>query len=318
MKVITYSFVIPHHNTPDLLQRLVDSIPQREDIEIIVVDDNSDDDKKANITRSDVRTIYIDKEYTRGAGRARNVGMDAASGKWLLFADSDDIYKPGFIDVLDRYKNDDIDILFFNVDSVDSDILKPGPNRARLVQKIIDGYNESKERIDDLLYGSWGPWRKMLSSSFVKLHGFRYEEVPIGNDVFFALQTSYFAKKYKVEHACLYTNTYLKGSISYSKFNRDKYISGLINLRRRAKFFEYIGLSDWNKRSIRGKYTQSRLKFVFRLMRTQPLTGLKALFYLLVHWLEIERKSPYFIDVIENIKRRMACRDILNKNSILQ
>ena len=55
---ILYSFVIPHHNTPDLLQRLIDSIPQREDIEIIVVDDNSDEGKKANVKRPDVKTIY--------------------------------------------------------------------------------------------------------------------------------------------------------------------------------------------------------------------------------------------------------------------
>lgn len=36
-----YSFIIPHHNSPDLLNRYLKSIPQREDIEIIVVDDNS-------------------------------------------------------------------------------------------------------------------------------------------------------------------------------------------------------------------------------------------------------------------------------------
>lgn len=102
--MITYSFVIPHHNTPDLLQRLVDSIPQRDDIEIIVVDDNSDNDKKANICRSDVKIIYIDKAHTRGAGHARNIGMDAATGKWILFPDADDFYKPDFITVLDEYK----------------------------------------------------------------------------------------------------------------------------------------------------------------------------------------------------------------------
>ena len=124
MKEITYSFIIPHHNTPDLLLRLIDSIPQREDIEIIVVDDNSDDGKKANITRSDVKTIYIDKEHTKGAGRARNVGMDAATGKWLLFADADDFYKPGFIDVLDEYKDDDIEILYFNINSVNGETLE--------------------------------------------------------------------------------------------------------------------------------------------------------------------------------------------------
>jgi len=59
--MIYYSFVIPHYNTPDLLQRLIDSIPQREDIEVIVVDDNSDDDKKARVSRPDVNIIFLDK-----------------------------------------------------------------------------------------------------------------------------------------------------------------------------------------------------------------------------------------------------------------
>ena len=45
MKEINYSFIIPHKNIPDLLQRCLDSIPRREDIQIIVVDDNSDLDK---------------------------------------------------------------------------------------------------------------------------------------------------------------------------------------------------------------------------------------------------------------------------------
>ena len=42
MPKIIYSIVIPHYNIPDLLERALNSIPQREDIEIIVVDDNSD------------------------------------------------------------------------------------------------------------------------------------------------------------------------------------------------------------------------------------------------------------------------------------
>ena len=43
--MISYSIIIPHKNTPSLLQRCLDSIPQRSDIEIIIVDDNSDEQK---------------------------------------------------------------------------------------------------------------------------------------------------------------------------------------------------------------------------------------------------------------------------------
>ena len=36
-----YSIIIPHYNSPNLLKRMLNSIPEREDIEIIVVDDCS-------------------------------------------------------------------------------------------------------------------------------------------------------------------------------------------------------------------------------------------------------------------------------------
>ena len=40
--MITFSFILPHKNTPELLQKALDSIPRWDDIEIIVADDNSD------------------------------------------------------------------------------------------------------------------------------------------------------------------------------------------------------------------------------------------------------------------------------------
>lgn len=40
-----YSVIIPHKNTPELLRRCLSSIPKRGDIQIIVIDDNSDLDK---------------------------------------------------------------------------------------------------------------------------------------------------------------------------------------------------------------------------------------------------------------------------------
>ena len=100
--MINYSIIIPHKNTPDLLQYCLDSIPIRSDVQVIVVDDNSDEDKKPTFTRDDVKFFYIDKEHTKGAGRARNVGLEHAVGKWYYnnviyvdnpyFVDGDKVY----------------------------------------------------------------------------------------------------------------------------------------------------------------------------------------------------------------------------------
>lgn len=85
-----FSIIMLHKNTPKLLKRCLESIPRMDDIQIIVVDDNSD----SNIVdfsvligmKDECVEIYLTKEG-KGAGHACNVGMKYAKGKWLLFTD---------------------------------------------------------------------------------------------------------------------------------------------------------------------------------------------------------------------------------------
>ena len=73
----TVSYTHLHKNIPNLLQRCLDSIPNREDVQIIVVDDNSDPnivdfDKFPGLNRSNVEVIFT--KEGKGAGYARNTG----------------------------------------------------------------------------------------------------------------------------------------------------------------------------------------------------------------------------------------------------
>lgn len=304
-----YSFIIPHHNTPDLLQRLIDTIPQRDDIEIIVVDDNSDEDKKAAIMRSDVKTIYIDKEHTKGAGRARNIGMNIATGKWLLFADADDMYKEGFIDILDEYKDDDIEILYFNMDSVDSITLESLTNtkfnRARIVQKIVNEYDGSPKKGDEVRYLSFGPWRKMLLTEFVKKYEMRYEEISRGNDGFFSLQTAYFVKKFKVDKRTVYTNTLRRDSIVYGRTTKERYIDDINRNIHIYRFLKFIGHQDWNIKSIRGWFYFSPFKYFLRRFKLEPLVGIKAFFYYLFHLRVIYKNADLYVKITKKIENKL-------------
>jgi glycosyltransferase involved in cell wall biosynthesis len=88
---INYSIIIPHKNIPALLQRCLNSIPRREDIQIIVVDDNSD----SNIVDFEhfpgMDEPCVDVVFTKegkGAGYARNVGLSKAKGKWLFIPEN--------------------------------------------------------------------------------------------------------------------------------------------------------------------------------------------------------------------------------------
>lgn len=306
----TYSFVIPHHNTPDLLQRLIDSIPQREDIEVIVVDDNSDKDKKTNVSRSDVRVIYIDKEHSKGAGHARNVGIDNATGKWLMFADADDFYMPNFIEVLDDYKDSDLDMLFYNIESLERDTFLPEEhNRAFIHRKLLNDYVNDHKKSDCLLYLGYGPWRKMLRTEFVKSYGLFFEEIPKDNDHMFALLTSYFAKKWDVDERSVYSLIYYAGSISYSKMTKEKCLAHFNTLRRRAEFYKYIGHPEWNKRCVRGRWFQSGLYWCCKLFRhNRKRESLSALFFYLMNFFKIEKGKNDYVQLVESIRNKVENR----------
>lgn len=300
--MINYSFVIPHHNTPDLLQRLIDSIPQREDIEIIVVDDNSDIDKKASISRPDVNILFIDKEHTKGAGKARNVGMDAATGKWLLFADSDDFYVSNFIDILDEYKDDDVEMLFFNVGSADAETQWRANNR----QILLNQYDGTIETANNLLYFTYAPWTRMFRTDFIRNYKIRFEEISRTNDVFFSLQTSYFAKKWKIDKRVVYIVSYFKGSLSNGKITKAKYEAQIQTYARISEFYKFIGHAEWNRKSVKGKYSQSPYKRILKICKSQPLTGIEALLYYWSHWPIIKKKSYYYVDVIRSIENSIG------------
>ena len=118
---INYSIIIPHKNIPDLLQRCLESIPRREDVQIIVVDDNSDSGKVDFGHFPGIGELCVEVYFTkegRGAGYARNIGLKYARGKWLLFADADDFYNTDFLSVLDEYCHQDIDILYFATNGI--------------------------------------------------------------------------------------------------------------------------------------------------------------------------------------------------------
>ncbi len=297
--MINYSIIIPHHNCPDLLQRLLFSIPQRPDIEIIIVDDNSDTGRKADVDRPGVSLFFIDKEHTQGPGKARNEGLRHACGKWILFADADDFYKEGFLDVLDEYVESDADVVYYNVESVDSDTLKPGKrNRALLHQNLIKQFDGSKYSSDILLYQGFSPWRRMIKRELIVAYNMTFDEFPLGEDTIFSLQVSAFSKKWMVDDRTVYVLTYKEGSISYSRMTKIKYTAVLKVLTWREFFYKKLGYSEWNRVCYRGKYSNSRLKFILRMLKNDHINGIKALLYYFGHYISIRKFADRYYNIL--------------------
>ena len=242
--MINYSFIIPHHNTPELLDRCLKSIPKRDDIQIIVVDDNSDESKKPVVDRTDVEIIYIDAEHTKGAGHARNIGLERVKGKWLLFADADDYYKKDFIGILDKYINKKIDVLYFNFehkDEVQDIILKNLPFQHDF--ELFDGSDLSIERIK---YHHHVPWTKMIRCQFQKKHNIMFEETPNGNDILFSMLVGFYAENILVEKKALYTYVHNPNSITTGvKKSNEAQICKITHRFKQNSLFVYLGHKEW-------------------------------------------------------------------------
>lgn len=98
------SIIVPIYNVEKYLNRCLDSLVNQtfKDIEIIALNNGSTDsslDILKDYASNDNRITIIDNENL-GVSKARNIGIDKASGKYIVFVDSDDWIDTNMIEVL--------------------------------------------------------------------------------------------------------------------------------------------------------------------------------------------------------------------------
>lgn len=187
---MNYSIIIPHKNTPELLRRCIKSIPQRDDLEIIIVDDNSskeivDFDNFPGLNRKNT-TVIFDKEG-KGAGNARNIAIPKTKGKYVIFADADDFFNDCFNDILNDYCNKDFDVVYFNANSVDSDTFKPS-NRVNHLHEFFNIYEKDHKK--GLLYFRYmftEPWCKIVKRNMIIDNNIQFGHTKVNQDVVYAI-----------------------------------------------------------------------------------------------------------------------------------
>jgi len=215
--MINFTVIIPHKNVPLLLDRLINSIPIRDDLEVIVVDDGSDEDVVKFLNHkigNRVNISVIFNKESQGAGYARNCAIPLAKGKWILFADSDDFFNEGFGDFLSEYVGSDADVIYFNANSVDNDTLEPS-SRVDHLHEFIDEYKRNREHGELILrYLFTEPWCKMVKQDLIQVNNILFEESRIRNDVRFSYLVGYYAKKINVDYRQLYCVTTRRNSLS--------------------------------------------------------------------------------------------------------
>lgn len=113
-----FSIIIPTYNRSHLILNTLDSIKNQEfkNCEIIIVDDGSTDNTKevvgSYIKDNQLKNWYYYQKINGERGAARNYGVKKASGKWITFLDSDDLFYPNHLLVASNFisKHKDVNV----------------------------------------------------------------------------------------------------------------------------------------------------------------------------------------------------------------
>lgn len=292
--MLQLTIIIPHHNIPELLDRCLDSIPEDDDIQVIVVDDNSSTDivdfsSFPGCSRENVKIIF--DKVGGGAGHARNVGLGFVKSKWVCFADADDFFSDGAFTEIRKYFSSNSDLVLFKVRSVNTDTLVEQNRSGVGINYAIDKYLAGNIEPRMVAFCNEAPWAKLISYELIKSKGYLFDEIRFANDIMFSTKVSCAAKRIEISNFHLYTLTVRNGSLSFSSNVDSANFLARMDVRSRRNLLlkqygfrqPYLGIYLLDANRI-GKPT---LKSCYKLLieRGQVTDGL---FYYLLNLLKIK------------------------------
>lgn len=252
-----YSIIIPHYNSAESLERLLTSIPEREDIQVIIIDDCSTRNLlQFNELRNRFKGyIWLITEKNRGAGHARNSGIKYALGRWVIFADADDYFSDRFNDILNDYIDCYLDIIFFNVNLMFHEGSKRQSTRFN---NFRDQYLTTGD-IEHIKFKNTYPWGKFYKLSLIQDYKIKFSETYMANDVMFSLKADFFSDNIKIDKRVMYN--YSVGDNSLCCSVNSKYLWQEFKiLCLRYKFLKDNSLTNWNDKSYLGHSVKKLLK----------------------------------------------------------
>lgn len=263
------SIIVPVYNVEQYLSRCIDSIIDQTytNLEIILVDDGSPDrcgEMCEEYAARDKRIKVIHKE-NGGLSEARNAGIDASSGKYLMFVDSDDYIAPDMVKKLyDALVAADADMsicnfkyIWENADEEDKSFNQNLP--------IKDEITSSGEVLSHSLFEpkSWFwivSWNKLYK--YELFDNIRFPKGKIHEDEFIAHRIFYKCKRIAGVSGQLYFYWQRKGSIM-SERNKDftAYLNKIEAHMDRALFLYEKGYFDAAARYYKAIVLETGLKY---------------------------------------------------------
>lgn len=215
------SVVVPIYNVEKYLIKCIDSIINQtyKNLEIILVDDGSPDSSgkiAEDFKIKDSRIKVIHKE-NGGLSDARNVGIDNATGKYIVFIDSDDYVEKEFVEELYKALDENIKIAQCGIKKVNDNF------------EILEeyGYKESvKKSGSEMLKDTYTHknylentvvWNKIYDINLFK--NIRFPKGKIHEDEYTTYKLFYGQENIKVINKNLYNYRQAPDSITGKKYN---------------------------------------------------------------------------------------------------
>lgn len=236
------SVIIPCYNSYNTINRLLDTIPKSLDIEVIVIDDRSEDIEKIKsiIEKYEGVIFLVNNTGIKGAGKCRNIGLGHATGDWLVFADSDDYFLCGAFEVINKKLNKDVDVIYFTPTSTYDKSGELADRHVYLANLVKNG----KKAPNDLRYKFFVPWSKVIKRSFIIENRIMFDEVIASNDILFSVKLGHFAKKIKALSDVIYCVTRGSGTLTVN-YSRDVRLSRYSAVIRLNKFLAKYDVKEY-------------------------------------------------------------------------
>ena len=175
--------IIPVHNAELHIKRCIESVLNQtyKNIELILINDGSTDNS-INILNSyknkNENILVIDKK-NEGVATTRNLGIEKATGKYIMFIDNDDYIENNYIE---DYIN--------NIN--DNDILIGGYERVTESKVLFSYVLRNTEWSKYIIVA---PWAKLYRTDFLRENDIKFLNYNIGEDVYFSIKAYSFNPK---------------------------------------------------------------------------------------------------------------------------
>ena len=222
------SVIIPVYNVEKYLHKTLDSVINQtlKDIEIICVDDCSSDnsfDILEQYRKKDSRIKIIKNSKNQGVGAARNIGMDFATGDYIMFLDSDDWYENVAIEkCYNQAENNQNDIIIFGHNrfysatgeiKYNNDFLKPFRNWINFTSVNLDKINSNS-------IGQCFVWSLIYRRKFIIENNLRFMHINTFEDQSFYVKSLMLSKSVSFIDYPLYNYRIRRGSLTFCYKNQ--------------------------------------------------------------------------------------------------